>query len=87
MWAPKAKTLDLLIGGTDWAEGAPMDRVPLTGDGETWEMPDLPAGTAYGFSIDGGPLRPDPRSAAQPWGVHGPSQAFYTSDLTWTDQD
>lgn len=87
MWAPQAKTLDLLIGGTDWAEGAPMDRVPLTGDGETWEMPDLPAGTAYGFSIDGGPLRPDPRSAAQPWGVHGPSQAFYTSDLTWTDQD
>ncbi|WP_259365316.1 malto-oligosyltrehalose trehalohydrolase [Flaviflexus equikiangi] len=85
IWAPKATTLDLLVGGTDWAEGKPMERIPLTRDGDEWDVPELPHGTAYGFSIDGGPLRPDPVSAEQPWGVHGPSRVFDTSTLAWTD--
>lgn len=87
LWAPSATTLDLLVGGADWKPGDEMERVALSGDGEFWELPELPHGTVYGFSIDGGPLRPDPRSAEQPWGVHGPSRVFDTSTLDWSDED
>jgi len=37
------------------------------------------------FSVDGGPPCPDPRSACQPAGVHGPSQLVDHSEFTWTD--
>lgn len=87
MWAPKPTTLDLLIGGPDWSPGDDMERRPLTREGEYWHVPVLPHGTAYGFSIDGGPMLPDPRSAEQPWGVHGPSRVFDTSTLSWSDGD
>ncbi len=48
-----------------------------------------PPGADYGFSLDGGPPRPDPRSAWQPYGVDGPSRtlghmAFEWSDSAWT---
>lgn len=85
MWAPKATTLDLLLGTKDWKPGDDLERIPLTGSDGIWELPEIEHGTAYGFSIDGGPLRPDPRSAEQPWGVHGPSRAFDTETLNWTD--
>ena len=69
----------------DWKPGDDLERIPLTGSDGIWELPEIEHGTAYGFSIDGGPLRPDPRSAEQPWGVHGPSRAFDTETLNWTD--
>jgi len=47
--------------------------------------PALPAGTDYAFSLDDGPARPDPRSAWQPHGVHGPSRTFDSSAFTWPD--
>lgn len=34
---------------------------------------DAGAGTLYGYSLDGRPTLPDPRSRSQPAGVHGPS--------------
>jgi hypothetical protein len=41
----------------------------------------LCAGQAYGFHLDGGPLRPD-RPALQPNGVHG--LPLWTTGLRWT---
>jgi len=46
------------------------------------------AGSRYGFSVDGGPVRPDPRSPSQPDGIDGLSaivdhRAFGWSDATW----
>jgi maltooligosyltrehalose trehalohydrolase len=56
----------------------------MTQDGEWWE------GTAdledYGFSIDGGPVRPDPRTPWQPQGVHGLSRRYDHDAFAWTDQ-
>lgn len=41
----------------------------------------------YGFVLDGvGPPLPDPRSAHQPFGVHGPSRTFDVSAFHWRDQ-
>lgn len=57
----------------------PADGGWWTADPATADI-DVPVDDArYGFSIDGGPVRPDPRSARQPDGVHGLS-AFFRPD-------
>lgn len=43
-------------------------------------------GDDYRFSVDGGHGLPDPRSAWQPEGVHGPSRLYDHSEFQWTDQ-
>ncbi|WP_448060183.1 malto-oligosyltrehalose trehalohydrolase [Cellulomonas hominis] len=65
---------------------APTRIAMVAGAGDWWTAPlDLPPGTDYAFSLDGGPARPDPRSPWQPHGVHGPSRTFDPATLTWTD--
>ena len=39
----------------------------------------------YAFRLDGGDPRPDPRTAWQPQGVHGPSRTFDASAHQWAD--
>lgn len=39
----------------------------------------------YAFSVDGGEPRPDPRTAWQPHGVHGPSRTFDVEAHQWRD--
>jgi maltooligosyltrehalose trehalohydrolase len=46
---------------------------------------ELPPGTDYAFSLDGGPPLPDPRSRWQPHGVHGPSRTVDHAAFGWTD--
>lgn len=43
------------------------------------------AGADYGFSLDGGPVLPDPRSAWQPAGVDGLSRVVDHGAFPWTD--
>ncbi|MDO5701454.1 MAG: malto-oligosyltrehalose trehalohydrolase [Bowdeniella nasicola] len=78
VWAPRARRVDLIVEGTARAMS------PEPGD---WYAAQLPAGTRYAFSLDGGPARPDPRSAYQPEGVHGPSEVVDTSAFAWTDRN
>jgi maltooligosyltrehalose trehalohydrolase len=42
-------------------------------------------GDRYSFSLDGGPLRPDPASRFQPESVHGPSEIVDPAAFAWTD--
>jgi maltooligosyltrehalose trehalohydrolase len=80
VWAPSAEQVDLLLG-----DGS---RLPLTTDGDTgWFRggPSLAHGDRYGFSLDGGPARPDPRSRWQPDGVHGLSAVDDPSRHAWGD--
>jgi maltooligosyltrehalose trehalohydrolase len=44
------------------------------------------AGDRYGFVLDGGPTRPDPRSAFQPDGVDGLSELVDHDRFEWTDR-
>lgn len=47
----------------------------MTAEGYGWWRTQAARATeGYGFSLDGGPARPDPRSRWQPQGVHGLSQ-------------
>src|SRR5207247_976573 len=52
-----------------------------------WEAshPDAQTGSRYGFSLDGGEPRPDPRSPSQPDGVLGLSQLVDHSAFAWSD--
>ena len=78
VWAPGHETVDLVVG-TD------RHRMVRTDDG-WWTAPtDLPTGTDYAFSLDGGEPRPDPRSPWQPHGVHGASRTVDHAAFAWTD--
>lgn len=71
-------------GGTGGrGEWRPMQAEP----GGWWSgrWPDVGPGTDYRFSLDGGPPLPDPRSAWQPAGVHGPSRLVDHAAFPWTD--
>ena len=80
VWAPRAEaTVEVLVAG---------GRVPLLHSerGRWWaDIPELMAGADYALSIDGGPPRPDPRSAHQPAGVDGMSRIVDHEAFEWTD--
>ncbi len=80
VWAPHATSVDLV------AEG---DQTPLTPTADGWweHAAGLPHGTDYAFRLDGEGPYPDPRSAHQPAGVHGPSRAFDATAHAWRDDD
>ncbi|OLO93238.1 malto-oligosyltrehalose trehalohydrolase [Actinomyces naeslundii] len=82
VWAPAAQTVELHLPSQDRLVG--MIPVP----GGWWTAPfDLEPGTDYAFRVDGSPNRPDPRSALQPDGVHGPSRTVDPGTWRWTDQN
>ena len=71
-------------GASDPAEG-PLGAEPphegwWTADPQGWE-----AGADYAFLLDGEGPFPDPRSAWQPRGVHGPSRVVDHGAFPWTD--
>lgn len=85
VWAPTAERVEVEWG----APGAAPRRDPMTrGDGGWWRLA-LPEGAGevdYAFVLDGAePALPDPRSAWQPSGVHGPSRTVDTAAFPWTD--
>ena len=84
VWAPRARH------GVTAVVGPHRRRIELRrGVGEWFgaEVPDLGPGDDYAFEVDGhGPL-PDPRSAWQPEGVHGPSRLVDHSAFEWSDTD
>ncbi len=79
MWAPHVREVTILVGDSpQW-----MDK----GD-RGWWFADVSLaghGTDYAFRVDGGDLTPDPRSAWQPAGVHGPSRVYDHSQHEWGD--
>ncbi len=79
VWAPRAGRVELVTGGRRVAMDGPDE-------GGWFRSPHQPGPVAgYGFSLDGGPVRPDPRSGWQPDGVHGLSRAVDHGAFPWTD--
>lgn len=79
VWAPAAQTASVSVGYTSH---------PLTKDRRGWwrgDVEEAKPGDEYWFKIDSGELTPDPRSAFQPHGIHGPSQLIDHTLFKWTD--
>jgi maltooligosyltrehalose trehalohydrolase len=79
VWAPNAGRVEAVLG---------RRRLPLSPASGGWWAGAAEAaapGSRYAFSLDGGPPRPDPRSAFQPEGVHGPSEVVDHGAFAWTD--
>ena len=76
VWAPRAtRSVELVCGDERFA------MTPAAAG--SWQVECMPGQLAQGyrFSLDGGPPLPDPRSAWQPHGVHGPSCVVEASEL------
>jgi maltooligosyltrehalose trehalohydrolase len=78
VWAPTPERVELVT-----SEG----RAEMKRDERGWWSVALEgaAGIDYGFSLDGGPVRPDPRSPWQPHGIDGPSRTVDHSEFEWSD--
>lgn len=84
VWAPNAGRVDLLLGAS---AGTPAVRLPMARAGESWSVQvDVPDGTPYSFSLDGGDPRPDPRGRRLPDGPHGWSAVHDPLRFAWTDR-
>jgi len=79
VWAPRPERVEAVLGER---------RMPMRQTGGGWwtcRADGAGPGSDYAFSLDGGPPRPDPRSAFQPRGVEGPSQIVDHTSFTWHD--
>ena len=96
VWAPLAESVEVEWSAVpepaDGSPGAPARREPMTPTGDGWWRwdGDHAASEAsvidYAFVLDGAEQAlPDPRSAWQPHGVHGPSRTFDASSFDWSD--
>ena len=81
VWAPQAARVRLRLPGV-------ADHEMRSGPGGWWrvEVPATGPGTDYAFLLDDDERAlPDPRSAWQPAGVHGPSRLFDHAPLEGAD--
>ncbi|HEX4725197.1 MAG TPA: malto-oligosyltrehalose trehalohydrolase [Pseudonocardiaceae bacterium] len=80
VWAPGQPSVRIRIAGTD--------HDLTSGDGGWWWADvDAGHGTDYEYLLgDDDAALPDPESAWQPAGVHGPSRVYDHGVFTWTDQ-
>ena len=81
VWAPKPRRVELFVGGQRLAM--------KQSERGWWELAGVAAeaGMRYGFALDGGEVRPDPRSPSQPDGVLGLSEVVDHTAYAWNDGD
>ncbi len=81
VWAPRAQRVQVELGS--------YCRDLARSNHGWWRLPDPqpPAGTDYRFIVDGQEATPDPRSAHQPAGVHGPSRVVDHGAFAWSDHE
>ncbi|MGK2929072.1 MAG: malto-oligosyltrehalose trehalohydrolase [Acidimicrobiales bacterium] len=86
VWAPTAARVEVEVDGTA-VDMAPQEEGGNDAGRGWWvaDVADAGPGSRYWFSVDGGPFRPDPRSASQPEGVDGPSEVVDHGAFEWTD--
>lgn len=83
LWAPRTRSVSLLLGG---ASAEPM-ALAMRPEAEGWfslTTEPAKAGTRYRYVIDGMPV-PDPASRFQPESVHGPSEVIDPAAYRWHD--
>lgn len=85
VWAPKRRSVEVVIEGGPGAGAAPA-ALEAEGDGYfSGTVPIAASGTLYRYRLDGGEAFPDPASRFQPDGPHGPSEVIDPGAFAWTD--
>ncbi|MFI6992523.1 malto-oligosyltrehalose trehalohydrolase [Nonomuraea wenchangensis] len=79
VWAPGRERVELVLG----ERALPMR--PAAGGWWERTVEEAGPGTDYAYALDGGPPRPDPRSAHQPYGPHAHSRTVDHAAFPWTD--
>ncbi len=82
LWAPSARTVDLVL------EGSTVPPIAMRPAGDGWFEVTTDAadvGSLYRYQIDGGLAIPDPASRFQPRDAHGPSEVVNGGAFAWTD--
>src|SRR2546422_3205523 len=82
VWAPRCRSVEVVIEGR-----RPQPMAPLDDGVFELTLGRLGAGTRYQYRLDGDRYRPDPVSRWQPQGVHGPSAVVDATEFRWTDAD
>ena len=86
VWAPAATTVTLHIASGAARGDHEMSPVDGAAGVHSVFVPNVRTGDHYGYRLDGGDPLPDPRSCAQPDGVHGLSAVVDPSAFEWNDQ-
>ncbi len=84
VWAPRPAEVVLVLG----ADETGGRRIDMERADDGWwhvRVDDAGPGTRYGFSLDGSPPLPDPRSMHQPDGIDGLSAVVDHATFAWTD--
>ncbi|WP_328906533.1 malto-oligosyltrehalose trehalohydrolase [Streptomyces sp. NBC_00234] len=81
VWAPDAETVGLRT-----ADGTQSMERDATRPGWWTALAEAADGDRYGFSVDGGPVHPDPRSRRQPDGPDGESAVFDQNAYVWRNE-
>jgi len=84
IWAPRASSAEVVIG--DRRVRMEMSASASASGWFVATVDDAGPGTRYMLSIDGGDVRPDPRSNFQPEGLDGPSEIVDHGAFGWTDE-
>jgi maltooligosyltrehalose trehalohydrolase len=80
VWAPKPKSIELLLVGER------EQRVSMQDAGNGWReafVDGVGAGVRYFYLLDGERRRPDPAARALPDGVHGPAEVVDPRTFAW----
>ncbi len=80
VWAPVPGRVELVLRG---------ERLAMERGEDGWWTADADAvpDDRYGYSLDGGPVRPDPRSRHQPDGIDAPSAVYDDDAFDWHDHE
>jgi maltooligosyltrehalose trehalohydrolase len=84
VWAPNARLVEVVLQG----EAGAQRRQALTPDDDGYHdglVEGVRAGDCYRYSLDDGPLFPDPCSRSQPDGPHGASEIVDPGAYRWHD--
>jgi len=84
VWAPKRRTVEVILEGEEPHRAIPME--PEENGYFARFVSDAGEGARYRYRLDGEGPFPDPVSRFQPEGPHGPSQVVDPSKFAWTDQ-
>lgn len=87
VWAPQANAVTLVLYDPPDGRNRTIPMQAERGGYFVHVEPHVAEGQPYAFQLDDGPLRPDPASRRQPYGIHRPSAVIRLDRFDWAEGD